>query len=185
MPPSSQTIVTFLRGVNVGGKKKVKMDQLVDVYDVLGFADIRTYLQSGNVLCSTSKISNAALQRKIEKGLESELELDVTVLCRTSREMGLVVKNNPYLKKKNVDESKLHVTFLKEAPADNAVAELSKEKFGKEEFAIDGATVYVHCPAGYGKAKLNNNFFEERLGVDATTRNWKTVNKLHDMSADA
>ena len=88
MPPSSQTIVTLLRGINVSGKNKVKMDRLVDLYDLLGFGDIRTYLQSGNVLCSTSKISNAALQRKIEKGLESELELDVTVLCRTSREMG-------------------------------------------------------------------------------------------------
>ena len=184
MPPSSQTIVTLLRGVNVAGKNKLKMEQLVDLYDVLGFDDIRTYLQSGNVLCSTSKISNAALQRKIEKGFESELELDVKVLCRTSREMGLVIKNNPYLKKKNVDATKLHVTFLREPPSEKNVAALKKEKLGKEEFAVDGATVYVHCPEGYGKAKLTNNFLEDRLGVPATTRNWKTVSKLHDMSAD-
>jgi uncharacterized protein (DUF1697 family) len=185
MPPSSQTIVTLLRGINVAGKNKIKMDRLVDLYDLLGFGDIRTYLQSGNILCSTSKISNAALQRKIEKGLESELDLDVTVLCRTSREMGLVVKNNPYLKKKNVDASKLHVIFLQESPSDKAVAKLSKEKFGKEEFAVDGSTIYLHCPEGYGKAKLTNNFIESRLGVPATTRNWKTVNKLHDMSNGA
>ena len=183
MPPTYQTVVTLLRGINVGGKNKVAMDHLTELFELLGFREVRSYLQSGNVLCETSKLSNATLQRKIERGLENELDLDIAVLCRTGREMELVVKNNPYLKKKNVDASDLHVTFLKTPIPEDDAERLNNGRFGKDSCHVDGATVYLHCPGGYGRTKLSNKFFESEFDTPATTRNWKTVSKLLEMSS--
>jgi len=182
MPPSSQTVVSLLRGINVGGRNKVAMSKLTELFELLGFNDVRSYLQSGNVLCSTSKLSNAALQRRIEKGIVEELDLEISVLCRTGREMELVVKNNPFLKKNDVDPAKLHVTFLQKPVDEALVKKLSESRRGKDSFRAEGATIYLHCPDGYARTKLTTQFFERELGVPATTRNWKTVNKLHDMS---
>ena len=182
MPPTSQTVITLLRGINAGGKNKIAMDHLIELFEVLGFREVRSYLQSGNVLCETSKLSNATLQRKIEKGIEHELEMDVSVLCRTGRELELVIKNNPYVKKKNVDTADLHVTFLKTPVADEVAERLNNQRYGKDSCHVDGATVYLHCPGGYGRTKLSNRFFESQVETAATTRNWKTVNKLLELS---
>jgi len=108
----------------------------------------------------------------------------VSVLLRTGADFKRIIRDNPILKNANVDLSKLHVTFLQQSPLDTPVTSLQPPANISDEFIILGQEVFVHCPGGYGRTKLTNNFFEKRLSVPATTRNWKTVNALHGLAQE-
>jgi uncharacterized protein (DUF1697 family) len=171
--------LSLLRGINVGGKK-VPMLDLRGLYADLGFKNITTYIQSGNVIFE-SKVDATSTTKKIEKGLKEKFGFDVSVILRTKEELNSVIRGNPFLKEKNIEEEKLYVIFLAASADKELVKKLEESLPGPERFIIKEKTIYLYCPVGYGEAKLNNNFFEKKLKVIATTRNWRTTNILLEM----
>jgi uncharacterized protein (DUF1697 family) len=176
--------VGLLRGINVAGKKIVRMENLRASFEALGFGQVRTYVQSGNVVFEASKTSTTGLSKKIGEKILSDYGFSVPLILRTSGEMTKVASDNPFLKEKKVDRSKLHVTFLSEPPAVTALKKLNALAPLPDRFHVEGREVYLCCPNGYGRTKLSNAAFERLLSVEATTRNWKTVNTLVGMSAE-
>jgi uncharacterized protein (DUF1697 family) len=175
------TYVALLRGINVGGRTKVGMADLRQVFVGLGHAEVSTYLQSGNVLFKSRDRSPSRLAEAIERRIAQDLGMTVTVLLRTGDDLAQVVANNPFLGRET-DFAKLHVTFLADAPERDRAARLETPGDGPDEFALVGREIYLLCPNGYGKTKLNNTYLERRLGVAATTRNWNTVTKLCELA---
>jgi uncharacterized protein (DUF1697 family) len=172
--------VAMLRGINVGGHAKVSMTDLRSAFSDLGYGEVRTYIQSGNVLFDTSA-SAAKLQPALEHGLEARLGLSIKVVVRSRAQLGRIIDSNPLASGKR-DRTKLHVTFLGSKPAASRSSAPDAHAFLPDEFRVAGQEVYLYCPGGYGRTKLNNTFFERALGVTATTRTWKTVTTLATMS---
>jgi uncharacterized protein (DUF1697 family) len=175
------TWVALLRGINLGARNKVAMADLRALFEDLGAEDVQTYVQSGNVVFE-STLSRAELTKAVGKEIESRLRLDLAVVYLTKAELGRVVKGNPFAKAQS-DPLKLHVTFLAERPKAAQVRELSRAEYPPDEFEVKSSVVYLHCPQGYGRSKLSNAFFEKRLGVAGTTRNWRTVTTLAELAA--
>ena len=173
--------VAMLRGINVGGHAKVAMADLRHEFADLGYDDVRTYIQSGNVLFEASA-SASALLAAIERRLEARFALPIKVVLRTHAQLAGVVDRNP-LRGGGREPARLHVTFLASKPPAARVAGLDDTAFAPDEFRVVGREVYLHCPGGYGNTKLNNAFFERKLGVGATTRTWKTVTTLRGMGS--
>lgn len=181
---TSSTYIALLRGINVGGHKIIKMDQLRKALEGMGFADVATYVQSGNVVFKTSVKMAQGLSKKIEDMLLREFSMSVPVIVRTSEEIAAVLKNNPFLKESGIETSRLHVTFLSHAPGKMAVKGLDSIAAGADRFLCCGQEIYLYCPNGLGRTKLSINLFEKMLSVGATTRNWNTVNELYKMARD-
>jgi len=174
----------MLRGINVSGQKIVKMESLRASFEALGFSRVQTYVQSGNVIFEASKGLANSLSRKIREKISSDYGFSVPLILRTSGEMEKIVSDNPFLMEKEIDNSKLHVTFLTTFPDATVLRKLDTLNRGPDQFRINGREVYLHCPDGYGRTKLSNTAFEKLLSIDATTRNWKTVNTLVKMSLE-
>ena len=170
--------ISILRGINVSGQKIIKMDALRKMYEGLGFHTITTYVQSGNVIFSTSEIEIHKLEQKIFRQIEKDFGFEVPVIVLTIDRLQQVVENNPFLNDSNKNPAFMHVTFLAAKPLvfDSEIIE-TKKQIG-EEIAFSENAVYLYCPNGYGNTKLTNNFLETKLKVGATTRNWKTTNEL-------
>jgi uncharacterized protein (DUF1697 family) len=182
-PPShASTYVALLRGINVGGHKLIKMDQLRKAFEGLGFADVATYVQSGNVVFKAPQKASDDLSKKIEEMLLRRFIMSVPVIVRTAEEIDEVLKNNPFLKENGIDASKLHVTFLSHTPQKTAIKGLDAIAAGPDRFRCSGQEIYLHCPNGFAGTKLSITAFEKVLSVGATTRNWNTVNKLYQMA---
>jgi uncharacterized protein (DUF1697 family) len=178
------TFVALLRGINVGGHKIIKMEQLRKAFEGMGFEDVATYVQSGNVVFKAAKKASDDLPRKIEEMLLRQFSMSVPVIVRTAEEVDDVLRNNPFLKERGLDVTKLHVTFLSHTPPKAAIKEADAIAAGPDRFLCRGQEIYLHCPNGFGGTKLSINAFEKALAVGATTRNWNTVNKLHEMARD-
>jgi len=173
-----KTYISILRGINVGGKRNIRMDDLQALYRELGFDHIITFIQSGNVLFQSGKnISDKEAARQIEQAILDKYSFEVPVMVRSIEEMQKTLQSNPFINK-DYDVGKLHVTFLEDLPALDLLPSLGKYDYSPEEFVIIGKDVFLYCPDGYGKTRLSNNFFEQKLKVKATTRNWRTINKL-------
>jgi uncharacterized protein (DUF1697 family) len=171
----------LVRGINVGGRSAVKMEDLRSLFTDLGFDGVTSYLQSGNIVFESPRTDTAAIRESIEEQVRAELSLDATVLLRSGSELGLICRNNPFVDR-TTNLTTLHVTFLADTPAAGRVSGLPGGD-RSEEFSVAGREIYLFCPNGYGRSKLTNTTFERRLATRATTRNWKTVLKLADMSA--
>jgi len=178
------TYISMLRGINLGGHKIVKMERLRAMFESLGFARVRTYIQSGNVIFEARTVSTSVLSGRIEKKIQSEFGFPVTVISKTSAEIGKAIESNPFLKERGIDISKLHVTFMWQPPAQADLKKLEALAAAPDRFHSLRTEVYLYCPNGYGETKLSNNTLAKLLGSGATTRNWKTVNKLHQMSLE-
>ena len=172
---------TILRGINVSGQKKIRMADLLKLYESLGFTNVCTYIQSGNVVFDSvhRKVDN--LVHGIEQAIQKKYGFNVPVLVRTRAEIQAAIRANPFLKETAIDLTKLHLTFLDRAPEKSAVRTFDPGSLGQDRYSIKGVNVFLYCPGGYGKTKLSNTFLEKKLGVRATTRNWKTVNVLNDL----
>jgi uncharacterized protein (DUF1697 family) len=170
--------VALLRGINLGARNRISMATLRELFEASGAKDVQTYVQSGNVVFGSSR-KREPLSKAVERRIAKELGIDIRVLLRTPRELERVVADNPFRRRK---PSSLHVTFLAAPPKAARVAELEPKAFAPDEFRVARGHVYVHCPNGYGRSKLSNAFFEKRLGVPATTRNWNTVTKLTQLA---
>ncbi|MFF5474716.1 DUF1697 domain-containing protein [Streptomyces achromogenes] len=175
--------VALLRGINVGGHARIAMKDLRELFGALGFGDVQTYLQSGNVVfADPSGAAPGELRERIEKRLADGLGVPARVLLRTGESLGRTLAAHPYPDRAD-DPARLHVTFLAGTPSAERVAALRTPAGETAEFALVGDEIHLHVPDGYGRTRLNNTFIERRLGITATTRNWKTVNALHAMAS--
>jgi len=177
-----KNFVAILRGINVSGQKLIKMTELKKMFESLRFEDVNTYIQSGNIAFKTVPESAESLQDRIHESIQNTFHFDVPVTVLDEREIRDTQNGNPFLKERKEDGSKLYVTFLEKEPDEDLVKSLrATALFLPDEWVLSGRKVYVFCPEGYGKTKLNNNFFEKKLKVTATTRNWATVNALAEL----
>ena len=172
--------VALLRAVNVSGRNRLSMDDLRAVFEALGGQDVRTYVQSGNVVFGSAERKPAELIAEAEARLGRQHGVDTRVLLRTSAELAGVAAGNPFLEVGN-GPATLHVTFLATAPDETRVRQLARREPGPDTFRLAGREVFLHCPNGYGRTKLTNAFFEKQLDVAATTRNWRTVTTLAEL----
>jgi uncharacterized protein (DUF1697 family) len=178
------TFIALLRGINVGGKAMIPMPELKSLFASMGLEDVSTYIQSGNVVFSSPTDDAQALALAIEERIAEAFGLGTTVLLRTPAELAEIASSNPYLRRE-ADLSKLHVVFLNAPPEADAVAELDPARSPPDEFAVQGREIYLHLPNGAGRSKLTIDYFEKRLGVRATARNWKTLTKLLELTQNA
>lgn len=174
--------VSMLRGVNVSGRNRIPMADLRDLYERHGHTDVATYVQSGNVVSRAASRSAGAVERAIGRAIADDLGLDIAVLVRTPAQLDHVLDGNRFLP--SGDPKLLHVTFLATSPGRGRVAALDERVHAPDEFHVVGREVYVSCPGGYGRTKINNAWFEQKLQVVATTRNWKTVGELAALARD-
>lgn len=174
------TYIALLRGINVSGQKLIKMADLRARFESWGFSNVKTYIQSGNIIFnSTIKDINKLALLIGEKILET-YGFDVKVIVKTPVDLINVIKKNPFAPDKDVN--RMYFTLLSNVPSEDRIRKLSEYDYSPEEYILQGNVVYFYSPAGYGKAKMNNNFFENKLKVSATTRNMKTMNKLVEMA---
>lgn len=173
-----QTYIAILRGINVGGAGMIKMSVLQRAFEEAGFGNVKTYIQSGNVLFNHKKSEPGILADEITAFLRRDLKMEIPVLVLALQHMTEVFENNPFVNDRQEDITKLHATFLATLPEIERISKIEKDKYFPDEFHLSGKTLYLFCPNGYGRTKLNNNFFESKLKMAATTRNWKTVTEL-------
>jgi uncharacterized protein (DUF1697 family) len=171
--------VALLRGVNVGGRT-LPMQQLRDLVASLGHTDVVTYIQSGNVLFSSGRDDRDAIAHEIRAAIDATVGHDVTVVLRTPAELERVIATNPFADRR--ETRPLHVTFLAEPRSAETLERLDATVRVGDEFHVTDLEIYVWCPTGYGRTVLTNEFFERRLKVAATTRNWRTVTTLAEMA---
>jgi uncharacterized protein (DUF1697 family) len=176
------TYISILRGINVSGHRMIKMKALQEMYERLGFQKVRTYIQSGNVVFENKSSETGALEKMISGEILGSFGFEVPVIVLEKEELVNISMHNAFIRDRNEDISRLHVTVLSRAPENHLVDNIGKEAFLPDEFHIIGKVVYLFCPNGYGNTKLSNTFFENKLKVQATTRNWKTVLELVKMS---
>ena len=181
---STSTYIALLRGINIGPHKRIKMEALQRSLRELGFADVKTYIQSGNVVFKTATTDTTRLANKIEKKLLSAFGFPVPAIVRTPSELHQLVQKNSFLKEAGIDTSKLHVTFLSGSPEKAVLKSLDTIAAGPDRARWNEKEIYLHCPNGYGETKLSNGALEKALTVTATTRNWKTVTKLYEMTLE-
>jgi uncharacterized protein (DUF1697 family) len=176
--------IALLRGINVAGKKIVKMEDLRASFEVLGFGRVRTYVQSGNVIFEAKRTSSDDLTEIITTKISRDFGFPIPVVLRTSDEIGKIAGDNPFLNERGLDHSKLHVTFLSALPARDAKERIDGLNARPDQFCVRGREIYLYCPNGYGRSKLSNNALEKALSTGATTRNWKTVSTLSRISSE-
>jgi len=176
--------ISLLRGINVSGHKTILMDDLKTLFEKLDFEAVRTYIQSGNIVFKTSGKSNVAeLAQRIQQAISGKYNFFVPVFIRTREEMLTILADNPFLKEKDNNPDWLYVTFLSDNPRQSDREAIAKYDFSPDRFYLVRNEAYLYCPQGYGNTKISNLFFENRLKVNATTRNWKTVIKLVDLAS--
>ncbi|NOY08078.1 MAG: DUF1697 domain-containing protein [Spirochaetes bacterium] len=175
--------ISILRGINVSGRKKIKMDGLKSLYELLGFQNVVTYIQSGNIIFDATVKNKAGLKTKIEEAIERKYKFHVPVEIRTNREIEDIIKNRPFGPVDLTENgTKVLLTFLSSKPSEDRVSDIQKYAVTPEKLVVREKEVYLYCPNGYGKSKLSNTFLEHKLGVEATTRNWKSLHKLYELS---
>ncbi|MCG8579443.1 MAG: DUF1697 domain-containing protein [Bacteroidales bacterium] len=172
--------IAILRGINVGGKRKILMNDLKSLCQQLGWKHVETYIQSGNVIFE-SDYPGVELEMALEQAIKEHYGFDVPVIVRTSKEIKALADNNPFNGKES-DITQLHLTFLKETPSNECVKKLNAYNVHPDRIQVVEKDVYMQCLGKYHQSKLTNNFFEKNLKVGATTRNWKTVLKLKELS---
>ena len=175
--------VAMLRGINVGGHKRIKMEQLRKSFEALGFEQVKTYIQSGNVVFNTAKLASAGLSKRIEASILGDFGHSVSVILRTLDEMGETIETNPFMKKRGIDQAKLHVMFLPESPVPSDLKQLERLTAAPDQSRCLGKEIYLYLPNGVAES-LASNPLERRLLKRATMRNWRTVGNLYRMCLD-
>lgn len=178
---SSGTFVALLRGINVGGKNKLPMKDLVAMFERAGSSDARHYIQSGNVVFGATATLAARIPVLIAAEIEKVAGLRVPVVVRSSAELRAVAEANPLLGA-GAGVDALHVMFLADAPGEKAIAALDPRRSPPDSFALVGREIYLSCPNGVARTKLTNAYFDSTLRTTSTCRNWRTVLKLVEMS---
>jgi uncharacterized protein (DUF1697 family) len=173
-----ETYISILRGINVAGQKLIKMDALRKSYERLGYQNVRTYVQSGNVIFTCQDVEIASLEGAISRQIVKDFGYEVPVMVLTANALKQLIDANPFAKDMNKNPAHLHVTFLSAEPGPFDMKAIDEKRQPGEEIHMASHAVYLYCPKGYGKTKLNNSYLESILKATATTRNWNTTNAL-------
>lgn len=177
------TYILLLRGINVSGHKKIKMSDLKKMMEQIGFANIQTYIQSGNVVFNSVEEDSIKLGDKLQAAIYTKFGFEVPVLVFEMNDFKKIILNSPLECQGELEEKNAYFVLLKDQPEPALIKLLEGEKYPNEQFSIASNCVYLKCTNGYGNAKCNNNFFERKLKVQATTRNYKTMLKLLEMAS--
>lgn len=169
--------IALLRGINVGGHKKVAMARLRELMAELGYEDVRTYVQSGNVVFTGPERPAEETAREIESGLEAAFGFEISVLVRSREELADVVQVNPLLEIAT-EPARYHVLFLSAEVDPERLADLEPAAFAPEVLHLRGREIYLWTPEGMHESRLARALTAKRLGVNVTARNWRTVEKL-------
>lgn len=177
--------IALLRGINVGGKNKIKMAELKQMFESLGFKQVQTYIQSGNVLFESNE-TESALREKIEKEIKKEFGLTIPVVLRTADELNRIANNCPFteeeiqLAKSTGEAESLYVAMLSEVPSQTGIEKLQKYSNEEEKYQIAGRDIYLLFHHSIRNSKLASSL--DKIGVYVTVRNWNTINKLVELA---
>jgi len=172
--------VALLRGINVGGKHKLPMKELVGLFAGLGCRDVQTYIQSGNVIFGASATLAGKVPDLVAAGIRKRWGFDVPVITRTAGQLVAAVKRNPFAKR--AEPAHLGIAFLARKPSAAEIATLDPDRSPGDRFEVLGREIHLHTPNGMARTKLTNQYFDSRLSTVSTARNWRTVNKLIDLA---
>jgi len=175
-------LISMLRGINVGGHNKIKMDALRSLYASLKFEEPQTYVQSGNVIFRTKERDLALVQKRIQLGIERQFGCCPEVMLRTVADLRAVVAENPFARRRDVEPSKLLVLFLAGEAASDARENLRKIETGLEELRLSSRELYIYFPNGVGKSKLPWTRIDKVLNTPATGRNWNSVERVLEIA---
>jgi uncharacterized protein (DUF1697 family) len=175
--------VALLRGVNVGGKNKLPMKDLKALFVEAGAENVRTYIQSGNVVFEADTDASVRHAELITKQIQERFGIRTTLVLRTVEELKEVLAENPFLMR-GVALDELYVAFLADRPSQERVAALDPDRSPPDELVVRGREIYLRLPNGAGRSKLTTDYFDAKLKTTATARNWRTVTKLLEMMED-
>jgi len=173
--------IALLRGINVGGRNKLPMRELVKIFEEAGCNEVQTYIQSGNVLYRADKTVARGLAASVTDGIRKNLGLEIPVVTRTALQWRKVVAANPFLSE-GFDPSTVAVGFLGSRPTPKAIASLDPDRSPPDSFRVSGSEIYLSMPNGVARSKLTNAYFDRTLGTVTTVRNWKTTLKLLELA---
>lgn len=173
--------LALLRGINVSGYHMIKMDALKLALEKIGFFNVSTYIQSGNVFVETEETSSFCVGFKIKQEIYKTFGYDVPIIVIGKNDLELCFKNNPFLKDKNLDIKKLYVAFVSKELNSNAINDLKVSQFKPDEAFVDSTRIFIKYDVGAGKTKLDQKYIEKKLNVTATIRNWNTVTNLLEL----
>jgi uncharacterized protein (DUF1697 family) len=176
--------VALLRGINVGGKNKLPMKDLAAMFADAGCKEVRTYIQSGNVVFSAPAAVAAKTPGRVGAQIAKQFGYRVPVILRSGEELARLAEGNPFFTAK-ADPTKLLVMFLEDEPSARSVAALDPKRSPPDEFMVRGREIYLRCPNGFGQTKLGNDYFDRVLETISTGRNWRTVLQLLEMARAA
>ena len=174
-----QRHVALLRGVNVGGKNKLPMADLRDIFTAAGCAAVQTYIQSGNVVFEAAQDLAERVPEIVTRAIRRQFGYETAVVMRSSEELRRIVASNPF--DTSGDPRFLQVAFLEDTPSAKAVSRLDPQRSPPDAFAVRGRDVYLHYPNGVARSKLTNEYLAAQLQTASTMRNWRTVLKLLEM----
>lgn len=184
MEKSNETYIALLRGINVGGKRKLLMADLKALFSKMGFSNCITYIQSGNIIFETKKNkNNSELAHSIEIAILKHFNFNVPVMIRKASEWKQIISDNPFLKDEDISIERLHLTLLDKIPEQHQIDNLKQIEFDSEQFEAINQQIFLCCKDKYSsKSKMTNTLFEKKLDCKSTSRNWKTVMKLAELS---
>ena len=183
MPTPQNVHVALLRGINVGGKNMIPMKGLAELFVAAGCAEVRTYIQSGNVVFRANDAAAAWIGAAITAAIGKRFGLAVPGVVRSAPELREAVRHNPFVGK-GIDEARLFVSFLANRPDRGKVASLDPKRSPPDEFVVRGGEIYLKLLNGAGKTKLTNAYFDSKLSTISTARNWRTTLTLLAMATE-
>jgi uncharacterized protein (DUF1697 family) len=175
------THLALLRGINVSGHNMIKMDALKTTLENIGFENVQTYIQSGNVFVDTPEESAAKVGFMIKQEIYKVFGHDVPVVMIGKQDLEACFRNNSYLKEQEADLKKIYVAFISTTLKSESINELKISQFKPDVAMIDGSRIYIKYAVGAGKTRLDQKYIEKKLNVTATIRNWNTVTQLLKM----
>lgn len=176
--------IALLRGINIGPHKRMKMEKLVASCAACGWANAKTYIQSGNVVLKAPKISPDSLAKKLEAQIVADFGFSSDVIVRSQADLEQIVSANPLLKLRDIDRERLHVLFLSAPPAGDAVNKLQSLTLAPDQVRVAGREIYFYFPNGVSGSSLWKHPPDKVVKVSGTMRNWNTVNKLREMAEE-
>ena len=184
MSPSDKKLqkwMILLRAVNVSGKNIIKMEKLRELLGKAGFKNVKTYIQSGNIVLESDIDNPDTLAKNIENLIETNFGYQVPAIVRSEEVYSALIKNNPFKEHSFAENEKLYVSFLKNSPSDADIKIVEAYSNEKEVFKVLGSQIYVVCVKDGSKLQFSNAFLEKKLKIAATTRNWASVNKIFNL----
>ncbi len=172
--------LALMRGVNVGGKNKLPMKDLLEVFAESGCENVKNYIQSGNVLFDAVPSVTAELPHRVAARIEERFGFRAPVVLRTAKEVATVIAGNPFLDAA-VAEDELHVYFLGDLPDPTRAGQLDPDRSPPDQFMVRGREIYLRLPNGMARTRLTNAYFDSKLATTSTARNWRTVTRLFQL----